>query len=95
MNEDKELQEIIYRNWKNGDEVGLFSEVSGHIKALLTKLRGEIEGVIKYNLEELREMNKHLDSRTYQSTLDTSAGIIQHNKEVVALIDKYLKENEN
>ncbi len=62
-------------------------------QSLLKELEGEIGGTIKHSIDELIEMNKHLDSRSFQSSLDKSAGMIEHNQTILSILKgKGLKE---
>lgn len=45
MTKEEQIREIVYRNWKNGDEIGLYKDILSFRRSELEEIREKIEKI--------------------------------------------------
>lgn len=73
MNREEELVEIINRNWSQGDEVGLFTEVKSFLLAQEEKIRGEMEERFMKIVEKTVEDQMNILEKKISSALNNES----------------------
>lgn len=89
MTKEEQIREIVYRNWKNGDEIGLYKDILYFRRSELEEIREKIEEE-KMNLELLHggKMNGHFKKLDMKESIGWNKAITH----ISNLLQEYLTE---